>query len=125
MRVDDGLLRADFPRIPLPRDRDSFLELAGLGAVLIDLHLLRSDRLDRSGVRFTERQRFEGIEPEVWAYRVGGYQVLSQWLAARAGRSLRLDEIEEFRRIAAAVRETLRVERRIEEVWTAAGLSSL
>ena len=107
------LLRADFPRIPLPRDRGSFLELAGLGAVLIDLHLLRSDRLDRSGVRFTESQRFEGIEPEVWAYRVGGYQVLNQWLAARTGRSLRLEEIEEFRRIAAALRETLRVERRL------------
>ena len=39
------LLRADFPRIPLPPDRGVFLELAGLGAVLIDLHLLRSDRL--------------------------------------------------------------------------------
>lgn len=107
------LLRRDFPRIPLPRDRGSFLELAGLGAVLIDLHLLRSDRLDRPGVRFTESQRFEGIDPEVWAYRVGGYQVLSQWLAARAGRSLRLGEIEEFRRIAAALQETLGVERRL------------
>lgn len=111
------LLRADFPRVPLPRDRGSFLELAGLGAVLIDLHLLRSDRLERSGVRFTEEQRFEGIDPEVWTYRVGGYQVLSQWLAARAGRSLRLDEIEEFRRIAAALRETLRVERRIASLF--------
>lgn len=115
------LLRAEFPRVPLPRDRGSFLELAGLGAVLIDLHLLRSDRLERSGVRFTESQRFEGIEPEVWAYRVGGYEVLSQWLAARSGRSLRLEEIEELRRTAAALRETLRVERRIEEVWASTG----
>lgn len=115
------LLRRDFPRIPQPRDRGSFLELAGLGAVLIDLHLLRSDRLERTGVRFTEEQRFEGIEPEVWAYRVGGYQVLSQWLAARAGRSLRLDEIAALRRIAAALRETLRVERRIEEAWASIG----
>lgn len=113
----DSLLRTDFPRIPLPRDRGSFLELAGLGAVLIDLHLLRSDRLDHPGVRFTEGQRFEGIAPEVWAYRVGGYQVLDQWLTARSHRFLRLQEIEEFRRIAAALRETLRLERRIEEVW--------
>ncbi|HKI05440.1 MAG TPA: type ISP restriction/modification enzyme [Thermoanaerobaculia bacterium] len=134
-----GLLRADFPRIPTPADRGAFLELAGLGAVLIDLHLLRSDRLDHPGVRFEgagsgkvtrrayhpaerrivvngEGQRFEGIEPEVWAYRVGGYQVLDQWLAARTGRPLRLAEIEELRRIAAALRETMRVERRIEEV---------
>jgi hypothetical protein len=118
--------------------------MAGLGAVLIDLHLLRSDRLDRPSVRFEgegsgkvtvreyrpaerrvvvngEGQRFEGIEPEVWAYRVGGYQVLDNWLAARAGRPLRLGEIEELRRIAAALRETIRVQRRIDEIWTPIG----
>jgi hypothetical protein len=110
------LLKADFPRIPIPRGRGSFLELAGLGAVLIDFHLLRSDRLERSGVRFGESQRFEGIEPEVWAYRVGGYRVLDQWLAARAERPLRLAEIEEFRRIAAALRETVRIEGRLSTV---------
>ncbi|HEX9944363.1 MAG TPA: type ISP restriction/modification enzyme [Thermoanaerobaculia bacterium] len=134
------LLRADFPRLPLPRGRGAFLELAGLGAVLIDLHLLRSDRLDRSGVRFEgegsgkvkfreyrpaerrvvvneEGQGFEGIDPVVWEYRVGGYRVLDRWLAGRAGRSLRLEEIGELQRIAAALRETIRVQERIAEVW--------
>ncbi len=134
------LLRTDFPRIPLPRDRGTFLELAGLGAVLIDLHLLRSDRLLRPVVRFegegagdlavrdyriaerrvvinSERQSFEGIDPEVWNYRIGGYQVLDHWLAGRVKRALRFDEIEQFRRIAAAIKETIRVQRRIDEVW--------
>jgi len=109
------LLRADFPRIPLPRDRGAFLELAGFGAILIDLHLLRSDRLDRPRVRFEgEGQSFDGIDAEVWEYRIGGYQVLDRWLAARAKRALRFDEIEEFRRIAAAIRETIEVQRRID-----------
>jgi Type ISP C-terminal specificity domain/N-6 DNA Methylase len=111
------LLRADFPRIPLPRGREDFLEMAGLGAVLIDLHLLRSDRLARPGVRF-EAGGWVGIEPEVRAYRIGGYPVLDRWLAARSGRNLRYEEIEEFRKIAAAVRETIRVQRRIAEVFT-------
>ncbi len=134
------LLRADFPRIPLPRDRGSFLELAGLGAILIDLHLLRSDRLDRPRVRFEgtgvgkltkreyrsserrvvineEGQSFDGVDPEVRTYRIGGYQVLDHWLAGRKERALRFEEIEEFRRIAAAVGETIRVQRRIDEVW--------
>lgn len=134
------LLRTDFPRIPLPRDRGAFLELAGLGAVLIDLHLLRSDRLDRPRVRFEgsgigkmttreyrsaerrvvindEGQSFDGIDPEVWNYRIGGYQVLDHWLAGRKERALRFEEIEELRRIATAVGETIRVQRRIDEVW--------
>jgi hypothetical protein len=115
------LLRTDFPMVPLPRDRGAFLELSGLGAILVDLHLLRSDRLRQPAVHFTGegqgREAFQGIDPEVWNYRVGGYQVLDRWLAARAKRVLRFEEIEEFRRIAAALRETILVERRIAEVW--------
>jgi hypothetical protein len=128
------LLRADFPRIPLPPGCGAFLELAGLGAVLIDLHLLRSDRLARPGVRFegqglgrldgrrehqddrvivnAEGQAFEGISREVWEYRIGGYQVLDRWLSGRIHRGLRWEEIEEFRRIATALRWTVEVQRR-------------
>ncbi|HEV7787027.1 MAG TPA: type ISP restriction/modification enzyme, partial [Thermoanaerobaculia bacterium] len=119
----EEMLRTDFPRIPLPRDREAFLELSGLGAILVDLHLLRSDRLRQPAVHFTGegkgREAFQGIDPEVWEYRVGGYQVLDRWLAARANRELRFEEIEEFRRIAAALRETVGVEKRIAEVWSA------
>jgi len=64
-----------------------------------------------------EGQSFDGIEPEVWNYRIGGYQVLDHWLAARVKRALRFDEVEEFRRIAAAIRETIRVQGRISEIY--------
>jgi hypothetical protein len=37
----EGLLKADFPRIPLPPDADRFWQLAAKGAELVDLHLLR------------------------------------------------------------------------------------
>jgi hypothetical protein len=129
------LLKADFPRIPLPPDRGAFLEMAGIGAVLIDLHLLRSDRLGSSPVRLeglglgrlgsrreyregrlivnADGQAFEGIAPEVWEYRVGGYQVLDRWLAGREGRALRWEEIEELRKIAAALRWTIEAQRRL------------
>jgi hypothetical protein len=86
----------------------------------VDLHLLRSDRLRQPAVRFEGgkgRECLQGIAPEVWEYRVGGYQVLDRWLAARAERPLRIEEIEELRRIAAALRETIGIEKRIAEVW--------
>ncbi|MFL6264199.1 MAG: type ISP restriction/modification enzyme [Thermoanaerobaculia bacterium] len=135
------LLRVDFPRIPLPPDRGAFLELAGLGAVLIDLHLLDSDRLDRPAVRFEEGsgtldgrreyrdgrlivnaggQAFEGISREVWEYRIGGYQVLDRWLAGRSGRALRQKELQEFGRIAEALRWTVELQRRAGLLWGAA-----
>ncbi|HYU35339.1 MAG TPA: type ISP restriction/modification enzyme [Thermoanaerobaculia bacterium] len=137
------LLRRDFPRIPFPPDREVFDRLATLGAELIELHLLRDPRLADSPVRFLgdgdrplaagrrariyrpEERRvlldgealcFEGIEVPVWYFRIGGYQVLDRWLAARAGRRLGLEEIETFRKIVAALERTREVERRIGEV---------
>ena len=112
---------------------------ATLGKDLIRLHLLDSDRLDYPRVRFEgkgssrvtsrefrpaeqqvvvnrEGQRLEGIDPEVWEYRIGGYQVLDHWLAGRTDRALGQDEIEELRRIAKAIWETIRVQRRIGEL---------
>jgi hypothetical protein len=137
-----ALLRTDFPRIPLPPDRGVFLELAGLGAVLISLHLLASDRLDRprslfegagSGVPDRRRelrdgrlivnaegQVFTGIPPEVWEYRIGGYQVLDRWLAGRAGRALRHWEIRDFQKIVEALRWTIEYQRRVGLLWGAA-----
>lgn len=143
-----AFLREDFPRIPFPRDVGPFLEMAGLGAVLVDLHLLRSDRLTRPAVRFEgegsgrlarsrqkarkylpaerrvvvneEGQSFLEIPPDVWAFRIGGYPVLDHWLADRAGCVLRYDEIEDFRRTATALAVTIEVRRRIDEVWARA-----
>lgn len=134
-----ALLQTDFPRIPLPGDRGSFLELSAQGRNLIDLHLLHSDRLEHPKVHLSagsgrvtcrqydpaaqrivineEGQAFEGIDAEVWEYWIGGYRVLDNWLAGRAERALSQIEIEEFRRIARALRETIQVQRRIGEVW--------
>ena len=139
-----AFLREDFPRIPFPRDRGPFLEMAGLGAVLVDLHLFRSDRLARPAVRFEgegsgklarawrkvrqylpaerrvivneEGQSFLGIAPEAWALRIGGYPVLDHWLADRAGCALRYDEIEALRKTATALAITVEVRRRIDSV---------
>lgn len=113
------LLRADFPRIPLPRDLGVFLEFAGQGAVLIDLHLLRPEAVRdlRDGRIDDAGKAFEGISAEVLAYRIGGYQVLDRWLAGRAGRRLRLEEIDRFQKIAAVLRRTIEVQRRIGLLW--------
>ena len=140
-------LRRGFPRIPLTRDGSLFARLAALGAELIDLHLLRAPALATPRSRLEpegsgtlgkgkrwprdyraaegrvyvnpEGQFFDGILPEVWAYRIGGYQVLDRWLASRAGRTLGKEEQEGFRKTVAALELTLEVERRIDEVYGA------
>ena len=146
----DQFLRADFPRVPFPRDPAQFRALAGLGQRLTDTHLLRSPELSASTVAFpvagdsaiargypkytepnpaggvvqgrvniNRRQYFEGIAPEVWQFRIGGYQPMDKWLKDRRGRVLSFDDIDHYRRMAAAIGETInlmeRVDRAIEE----------
>jgi predicted helicase len=132
------LLRRSFPRVPFPRERELFGCLARLGSELIGLHLLEDPRLmqiplpmegdGRKALGATRRTlcdyraaerrlhvngqglHFEGIEPEVWAFRIGAYPVLSRWLQARAGRVLCYGEIRDFRCAAVALRLTLAVQ---------------
>jgi predicted helicase len=105
-------LKRDFPRVPLPPDKATFDALAQFGSALIDLHLLRDPALNTPSCKYpvggdhrVERveydekaqrvwingaQYFEPVPPEVWAYRVGGYQVCHKWLDDRKGATLSL-----------------------------------
>lgn len=136
-------LRHEFPRIHFPAGADEFQRMAALGLELASVHLLDNTRLMASPVRLEgdagsplakDRRRlgvfdssagrvilngeglcFEGIEPEVWRYRIGSYRVLEHWLKARAGRVLSCADARDFRRIAAAVGLSLEFQAQIDE----------
>jgi hypothetical protein len=127
-------LRSDFPRITFPEEVAHFNSVARLGMELVSAHLLEHPCLAAPPVRLAgdagdalstdrallgryeeeagrvwlnEGSCFEGVEPAVWRYRVGGYPVLERWLRARAGRMLSHTDARHFRRVAAALRLTL------------------
>ena len=52
-------------------------------------------------------QYFEGVAPEVWAFRVGGNQPMEKWLRDRVGRPLSFDDQQRYIRMAAALRDTV------------------
>ncbi len=54
-------------------------------------------------------QYFEGIAPEVWESRIGGYQPLHKWLSDRKGRELTFSEREHYKLIIAALEATARL----------------
>lgn len=65
-----------------------------------------------------EGQYFDGIEPEVWEFHIGGYQVLEKWLKDRrkADRSLSVDDLKHYMKIVVSLRETIRIMKEIDEV---------
>jgi predicted helicase len=131
-------LKRDFPRVPLPPDKATFDALAQLGGALIDLHLLRDPALQTPSCKYpvggdhrVERveydekaqrvwingaQYFEPVPPDVWAYRVGGYQVCHKWLDDRKGAMLSYDERLTYQRMATALSGTLALQAQIDAV---------
>lgn len=134
-------LRYDFPRIPLPPDADTFLDLADLGHKLIALHTLEPSALPTSSVRYegegndvvekpvykgsdmygkgqvfiNKTQRFEGVPLEAWEFTVGGYQVLDKYLKDRKGRVLSYDEIQHYRHLVSIALKTQELMQDINE----------
>ena len=135
----EEFLKIDFPRIPLPSNNKLFGELSVLGKELIELHLLKASALDETGIGFpkdgsrkvekvsydeqnlrvfiNKEQYFEGISNEVWTYRIGAYQVMEKYLKDRKNRKLSLDEINHYMKVAKAIRLTIELQKKIDNVY--------
>jgi len=131
-------LANDFPRIPITAKHDIFQILASFGQRLIAIHLLKSLELDQTTVKYQgqgdyntiERPKynanenrvyinptlyFEGVDPEVWEYQIGGYQVMDKYLKDRKGR--KMDDPRHYIRIATALAKTIEIQAEIDEIY--------
>ena len=134
------LLKIDFPRVPFTSDYELFKQISKFGQQLADLHLLKSDHLNKptaryqgagendriEKVQYSEKEQrvfinpdkyFEGISPVVWNYHIGGYQVCSKWLKDRKGREITLADVEAYCKIATALSMTLKIQREIDQIY--------
>jgi hypothetical protein len=145
-------LTIDFPRLPLTADAALFRELCAPGAELTALHVMEAhapiftrypiagdNTVDKP--RYTEpgqgasegrvwinrTQYFEGVAPELWEHRVGGYQVAEKWLKDRKGRALTYDDLTHYQRTLAALARTVELMAAVDETierhggWPLAG----
>jgi len=60
-------------------------------------------------VYINKAQYFEGVPEDVWAFQIGGYQVLDKWLKDRRGRLLTFDDLLHYQKVIVALQETMRL----------------
>jgi len=135
----EEFLKIDFPRVPLPSNKALFKKLGNLGKELVDLHLLKHSSLDDTEVGFPEggsniiekvvydeqnqrvfinkKQYFDGVSKEVWKYRIGAYRVMEKYLKDRKKRKLSLEETNHYIKVAKAIRLTIELQEKIDEVY--------
>ncbi|MEG4336714.1 type ISP restriction/modification enzyme [Microcoleus sp. D3_18_C2] len=126
-------LKIDFPRVPLTSNDQLFKDLGAKGQALVDLHLMKSKKLNKlitkmngdgdnavteviykpaeQRVYINKTRYFEGIAPEVWEFKIGGYQVLDKWLKDRkkAKRTLSFDDVLHYQKVVVALKETMQL----------------
>ena len=135
-------LKIDFPRVPFTKNYKLFIQLGKLGKQLADLHLLKSNELEKTISKFpiegnnkiekprfdsTQRdngkvwinkeQYFDGIKEDVWQYQIGGYQVCEKWLKDRKERTLTLDEIKTYCKIVTALSKTIDLQKETDRYY--------
>jgi predicted helicase len=119
-------LKSDFPRIPFTKDYKLFSTMGKLGQELVELHLMKSSKLNLTNAKFQGKGDnrikkivyFDGIEKAVWEYQIGGYQVLDKWLKSHKDRaSLSVDEVKHYIKIATAIRETIEIQKKIDKIY--------
>lgn len=133
-RYNSRLIR-EFPRIPRPYNADLFDALAASGEVLVDTHLLRSDsrpmplrgegdsivsagmpKFDgtQRRVLINSSQYFDEVQPMVWDYKIGSYEVCRKWLTERRGRRLTTQDVSRFGAIVNAIERSISEQEAIE-----------
>jgi hypothetical protein len=77
---------------------------------------------DLKRVYINETQYFENVVPDVWAYQIGGYQVLDKWLKDRKGRFLSAADSWHYSRIVTALAKTIAIQTEIDTAILASDL---
>lgn len=129
-------LKIDFPRVPYPKDKQTFKQLIKLGKELRELHLMESPKLNKfitafpvagtdtvekivykeNDVSINKDQYFGNVPEVAWNFYIGGYQPAQKWLKDRKGRILTNEDIEHYQKIIVALVETDKIMKKIDEI---------
>ena len=129
-------MKIDFPRVPYPKDTETFWQLVKLGGELRQIHLLESPVVERYITQYPEdgnntvekvkyeegkvwingTQYFENVPDTAWNFYIGGYQPAQKWLKDRKDRTLSYEDIFHYQKIIVALTETDRLMKEIDSV---------
>jgi predicted helicase len=129
-------LKIDFPRIPYPKNSESFESLVKYGSELRCIHLMKATILNNfltsypidgsnqilkpqfnnNKVYINDAQYFNNVPETVWSFTIGGYQPAQKWLKDRKGKELSSEEIMHYQRVIVALAETERIMKEIDKI---------
>ncbi len=129
-------LKIDFPRVPYPKDQNTFWQLVKLGGEIRQIHLLESPTVEKyitqypidgdnivtkpkyqdGNVYINITQYFNHVPEIAYNFYIGGYQPAQKWLKDRKDRKLEIEDIFHYQKIIVALMETDRLMKEIDKI---------
>ncbi|SKB13435.1 Adenine specific DNA methyltransferase [Planktothrix sp. PCC 11201] len=129
-------LKIDFPRVPYPKDQNTFWQLVKLGGEIRQIHLLESPTVEKyitqypidgdnivtkpkyqdGKVYINNTQYFNSVPEIAYNFYIGGYQPAQKWLKDRKDRKLEIEDIFHYQKIIVALMETDRLMKEIDKI---------
>jgi predicted helicase len=129
-------LKTDFPKIPFPKNADTFWQLVKLGGEIRQIHLMESSvvenyitqypidgdnvvvktKYENRKVYINGTQYFDNVPQPAWEFYIGGYQPAQKWLKDRKDRKLEFEDILHYQKIIVALTETVRLMKEINTI---------
>ena len=146
-------LKKDFPCIPFTSNHNVFINMGKLGQELADIHLMKSDKLNKSFSRFeisgnntvkkveyipvgaglapaqkkdskengkvfiNKTQYFSDIDKDIWDFQIGDHKIMYDWLKSRKNRTLYSEQIQNYIKIAQALKLTIKYHKKIDRLY--------
>ncbi|MBN1168978.1 N-6 DNA methylase [Candidatus Woesebacteria bacterium] len=128
-------LKIDFPRVPYPKDKNTFKKLVKFGRELRELHLLESLKVNKfittypvtgsdtvekpeykdGKVYINDEQYFGNVPEDAWNFWIGGYQPAQKWLKDRKNKTLTNEDIEHYQKMIVSLNETYKIMKAIDQ----------
>ena len=67
-------------------------------------------------IKYDQELYFNNIEPIIYEYHIGGYQVLSKWMKDRKGKKLSDSNIRHYCKIVTAIDKTIKLQVDIDKL---------
>ena len=129
-------LKRDFPRVPIIENEEVFRNYVSAGEGLRKLHLMKTkvpatltlepntaEDLEIGAVKYKDgvlhlnkNKQIHGIPENVWAYRIGGYQVIDKWLKSHKGKTMTIDDFEHIANIVGLLAETIKIQEEMRKM---------
>lgn len=128
-------LKIDFPRVPYPTDQETFWKPVEIGGKLRECHLMQTEfdttaysfigdgtnevvkpEYKNGRVYISQKQYFDNVPQAQWEQYIGGYQPLQKWLKDRKKTMLSSEDIEQYKKIIAALKLTEELMAEIDQV---------